>query len=175
MELSRKNTIAVGKITLNEITNENELKNSVRVIRNAFRTVALEFGLTRDNCPTHPSFVTVRQLNELKRKGLKFLGLFLGNRQIGFVAVEKVDESLYCIEKLAVLPEHRHSGYGKNLMEFSFEYIKVNDGKKVSIGIVEEHTVLKNWYKEMGFKETSTKEFAHLPFTVCFMEKEIYP
>ena len=33
--------------------------------------------------------------------------------------------------------------------------------------------LLKNWYMSYGFRETGTKAFPHLPFTVCFMEKEI--
>ena len=99
----------------------------------------------------------------------------MDDRQIGFVAVEKADESLYNIEKLTILQELRHKGYGRNLIEFCFEHIKVSGAKKVSIGIINKHTVLKNYYKEIGFEETSSKEFAHLPFTVCFMEKKIYP
>jgi len=69
---------------IREIANENELENSVRVIADSFQTVAVEFNLTKDNCPTHPSFVTVKQLNEMKRKGLKLCGLFENDVQIGF-------------------------------------------------------------------------------------------
>ena len=165
--------MAERETAISEITDREGLKNSVRVIRESFKTVAVEFNLTKKNCPTHPSFVTTRQLNELKRKGVKLFGLFLVDRQIGFVAVEKAGESLYYMEKLAVLPKHRHRGYGTKLTEFSLDYIRLNKGKKVSIGIIDEHIVLKNWYKEMGFKETSIRKYSHLPFTVCFMEKEV--
>jgi hypothetical protein len=37
-------------------------------------------------------------------------------------------------------------------------------------GIVEDDTVLKNWYTANGFTHTGTKRFGHLPFTVGFME-----
>jgi diamine N-acetyltransferase len=50
-----------------------------------------------------------------------------------------------------------------------------NMGRQVSIGIIDDHTVLKNWYLGLEFKETNTKQFAHLPFTVCFMEMDIHP
>ena len=43
--------------------------------------------------------------------------------------------------------------------------------KKLSIGLMDEHTVLKNWYKELGFKGIGAQVFHHLPFTVCFMER----
>ena len=161
----------MSELSIREIDGDDELRNSARVIRNAFRTVAFEFNLTRKNCPTHPSFMTTRRLREDRNKGVKFFGLFLGDRQIGSIAVEKADASLYYVERLAVLPEYRHRGYGAQLMEFVFNYIKANGGTKVSIGIIDEQIILKNWYKSMGFKEMSTKQFAHLPFTVCFMEK----
>ena len=163
----------MNELSIREITGEEELKTSARVVRNAFRTVALDFEFTRENNPTHPSFMTIRRLRRDRDMRVKFFGLFLGERQIGFIAVEKADAALYYIERLAVLPQYRHRRYGKKLMEFAFEYIRTNGGTKVSIGIINEHTVLKEWYKGLGFKETSVREFAHLPFTVCFMERVI--
>lgn len=44
---------------------------------------------------------------------------------------------------------------------------------KIKIGIVEENTILKEWYEKIGFVHTGTKKFEHLPFTVGFMEIEI--
>ena len=165
----------VGNVSIKEIVDKVGLRNSASVIRDSFKTVASEFALTRKNCPTHPSFVTVRQLDELQRKGVKFFGLFLGDAQVGFIAVEKAEESLYYIEKLAVLLQHRYRGYGTALMEFALNYVQESKGEKVSLGVIDEHTVLKNWYRAMGFKETLTRKYDHLPFTVCFMEKEVSP
>jgi GNAT superfamily N-acetyltransferase len=158
---------------IREILSEKELENSVKVIADSFQTVAVEFNLTKDNCPTHPSFVTVKQLNEMKRKGLKLFGLFENDMQIGFVAAEKKKQKVYNIEKLAVLPEHRYKGYGGKLIEFAEGYVKNAEGEKLSIGIINEHAVLKKWYETKGFKETSVMKFEQLPFTVCFMEKTL--
>ena len=163
----------MSELSIKEIVGENELRESARVVRIAFKTVALELNLTRENSPTHPSFITTGRLREDRGKGVRFSGLFLGDMQIGFIAVEKDNTNLYYVERLAVLPEYRHRGYGAQLMQFAFEYIKTNGGKKVSIGIINEQTILKNWYKGLGFVEVSTREFTHLPFTVCFMEKAI--
>lgn len=163
----------MSELDIREIGSEHELRDSARVIRNAFRTVALDFNLTRENSPTHPSFITIGRLREDRDRGVKFFGLFLRERQIGFIAVERADANLYYVERLAVLPEWRHRGYGKRLMEFAFQHARANGGKKVSIGIIDEQTILKDWYRGMGFQEISTRKFAHLPFTVCFMEKAI--
>jgi ribosomal protein S18 acetylase RimI-like enzyme len=77
------------------------------------------------------------------------------------------------MERLAVVPEHRHNGYGKELTDFVFKYASSQGGKKVSIGIINENIELKDWYTEYGFTETSIRKYDHLPFTVCFMEKRI--
>jgi len=159
---------------IREINNELDLKNSVAVIRDSFKTVAIEFGLNELNCPTHPSLITLDKLLELEKKARLF-GLFLNNVQAGFVAAEKADETLYYMDKLAVIPEHRHKGYGKKLVEFVLDYVKKNKGEKVSLGMIDESAVLKNWYQQLGFEVTGTKNFEHLPFTVCFMERGLLP
>ncbi len=158
------------KSAIKNITTQARFENSVEIIREAFATVANEFGLTRNNCPTHPSFITHDNLLTLKQKGLIFFGLFVDNRQIGFIAIEKANDDLFYIEKLAVLPSHRRCGFGKKLVLFAIDHVKKNMGKKISIGIIEEHTVLKNWYQRIGFKEILIKNLDHLPFAVCFLE-----
>lgn len=153
-----------------EITGDEPLEESAEVIRASFRTVAEEFGLTEDSASTHPSFITDHQVEELRDNGLIFFGYYLTGKLVGFVAVEKADDTLFYMEKLAVLPEYRHRGYGLDLVKYALEYAKNRGGKTLSIGIINEHAVLKDWYKTTGFTETSVKFFPHLPFTVCYME-----
>jgi ribosomal protein S18 acetylase RimI-like enzyme len=159
---------------IKEINSQYDFKNSVKVIRKSFKTVAVEFGLNERNCPTHPSFITLDKLLDLKSKA-KLFGLFLNSTQIGFVAIEKADDKVYYLDKLAVLPEFRHRGYGRRLVGFVSSFVKNHDGQKVSLGMINESEVLKDWYQQLGFKETETKTFEHLPFTVCFMEKSLFP
>ena len=158
---------------IKELTTETELETSVKVIADSFATVAAEFKLTKENCHTHHSFITLKQLTEMKRKGLKLFGLFVEGAQVGFVAVEKKKDKIFNLEKLAVLPEYRHKGYGGELVEFVLNSVKDAGGKKLTIGIIDEHTVLKQWYVAKGFNQTARTKFEHLPFTVCFMEKPL--
>ena len=82
----------------------------------------------------------------------------------------------YCVffNNLAVLPEYRHLGIGKELVDYAITYSKnILGANKIKIGIVEENTILKEWYEKIGFVHTGTKKFEHLPFTVGFMEIEI--
>jgi len=157
---------------IREISTEDQIVNSVGVIRDAFVTVAREFKLTSENAPTHPFFSTREQLLELHKK-MKFFGLFIDEVQAGFVAVEKADGGTYYLGRLSVVPQFRHRGYGRKLTEFVLNYAKNQGGMKVALGMIDKQTILKEWYKSLGFIETGTKQFEHLPFLVCFMERDI--
>ncbi len=178
------------KAVIKEIKTAAAVQQSARVIRDSFKTVAQEFSLTRRIAPTHPSFITSRQLSEIKENGLLFYGLFInrlrvgrlqvarpvvGGHQVGFVAIQTAADGVFYLEKLAVLPEYRHGGYGRLLVKTVVDYARDNHGSKVSLGMINEHTVLKNWYLSLGFKETGVKNFVHLPFTVCFMDRDLSP
>ena len=155
------------------ITDVSGLRRSVAVIRESFKAVADEFGLTEENCPTNPAFITLERLEKLREKGAEFFGLYEDGEQIGFVALEKAEGGVHYLEKLAVVPGHRHKGHGKNLVDFACDYTAAAYGTAVSIGIMDNHTLLKDWYKTLGFIESGTKRFEHLPFAVCFMEKRL--
>jgi ribosomal protein S18 acetylase RimI-like enzyme len=164
---------AKTEINIKELGAERKLIQSAQVIREAFATVARDFNLNEANCPTNPAFTGIEKLKEMKAKGVKLFGLYIDNRQVGFVAVEKADESVFYMERLAVLPEARHAGLGKKLMDFAFQYVKKERGAKISIGMINENTLLKKWYQNYGFVETTVKTYPHLPFTVCIMEKSV--
>jgi ribosomal protein S18 acetylase RimI-like enzyme len=157
---------------IREINSTTDIGNSLKVIRSSFRTVARELKLTRKNSPTHPSFLTLERLLELQKKA-RFFGLFENGIQVGFVAIEKADANVYYLDKLAVLPDHRHHGHGKKLVEFVVEYVKKSGGEKVSLGMIDSQSILKSWYQSLDFRETGTKKFEHLPFTVCFMDRAV--
>ena len=152
------------------ITDEKEFLRCTDVIRESFLTVAKEFDLTPDNAPTNPAFMTYEKLKESAAKGMELFGLY----DEGCIAIERSKEdSVFFIERLAVLPVWRHNGYGRMLMDHAFVEIINRGGMKASIGIINENIVLKKWYEDYGFKETGIRKFDHLPFTVCFMEKNV--
>ncbi|MBN2011452.1 GNAT family N-acetyltransferase [candidate division KSB1 bacterium] len=162
---------------IKEIVSTEQLLESVSVLQNSFETVARLYKLTEQNCPTNAAFITAEKLISLKQKPVIMFGLYENSRQIGFVALEKSTSKnhVYYLEKLAVLPEYRHRGYGNLLMDHCVNYVRDHAGEKISIGIIFEHQLLKKWYENYGFVSTGLKSFKHLPFTVCFMEKTIEP
>ncbi len=96
-------------------------------------------------------------------------------KSFGFIAIEQALNApdTFYIEKLAVAPEYRHSGIGVHLMNFASNRIKELGGKRISIGLIDSNAVLKEWYKKQGYVAFETKSFAHLPFSVCLMDKSI--
>lgn len=158
---------------IKEIKSAEEISSSAAVLRQAFATVAEDFGLTESNCPTNSAFIKEDSLRLMTDKGVYLFGLFEREKQVGFVAVEKSTDSLFYLEKLAVVPSYRHKGYGKILMDYASGFIKKQGGKEISIGIINENSVLKAWYEHYGFREAEIKTYTHLPFTVCIMKKYI--
>jgi len=148
-------------------------QDCVNVIRDSFITVANDFNITRENAPTNAAFIEMKNLEAMKQKGVDMYGAYIDESLIGFVAIEKSNEDLYFMEKLAVLPLYRHNGYGSRLIDFVVETVKEAGGKKISIGIINENNVLKDWYMKNGFSETGIKKFPHLPFSVCFLERTV--
>jgi ribosomal protein S18 acetylase RimI-like enzyme len=153
-------------------TDENELPTCAEIIRQSFKTVADDFGLTKENASTNGAFLANVKLLDEYHKGIKMFGLFDTEKQIGFFALDRNDETFY-LEKLSVLPAYRHQGYGKLLLDSAKEYVKKVGGKIISIGIIHANKRLLEWYRTYGFEETGTKIFPHLPFTVCFMKLSI--
>ena len=157
------------------LTRTSDLEAAARVLREANATVAEDLGFTRENAPTNPAFTEAGTLAQELTHDREFYVLEADNEIAGIVAIEKApnEDGLYYIERLAVLPKHRHKGYGSLLMDYAAERAAEKRGRRVSIAIINENTVLKNWYITLGFEETGIRKFDHLPFTVCFMQKEL--
>ena len=153
-----------------EVTAEDMLPDCLDVIHAGFKTVAEEFGLTPENCPTNGAFMPLERLKVDFAEGCLMYTISDNRKPVAFVQLVKNLDGSAEMEKLAVLPELRHRGYGRELVEF----IKVKSAElgadKIVIGIIEENTRLKSWYQAAGFLHTGTRIFPHLPFTVGFME-----
>jgi len=164
--------MSLVNITIKEINTKNidELNKCVDIIKQSFIKVRDDLSLTKENCPSHPSFIKVEDLFKLSEKDVFFYGLFLSEKQIGLYIIEKGNNGYYYVEKLSTLPDYRHKGYGKKMMKHAIEYSVKNNAKGISVALINEQKILKNWYKSIGFIEMSKKQFDHLPFTVCFME-----
>lgn len=139
------------------------------IVSRSNRDVAEQFGLTRQNNPKHPSFYTPEwALADFTRGEEYFLYRSEGIEQ-GCVAFEQPDPDTVYLNRLSVLPVHRHRGVGEKLVRYVIEYARSKDTGIVSIGIIAHHQVLKRWYAKLGFTQVGTTTFEHLPFDVTYM------
>lgn len=143
------------------------------IISDSNKDIAALFHLTIENTPKHPSFYSEEWvLSDFTRGEQYFLC-----REEGFVkgcvAFEQPDAKTAYLNRLSVLPLYRHKGIGERLVRFILDYAKVRNIEFVSIGIIAEHRVLKNWYLKLGFVEAGMKKFEHLPFDVLFMHYKL--
>lgn len=161
---------SIVEYIIRTVTTEN-LPEAVDVIRRSFATVAEEFGLTEENCPNNGAFITEDRLKTDLDRGSSLSGLFLDDSLVGFVAHKRKEPSTtWYIEKLAVLPEFRHRGFGKALLEYVVSQIRRSGGERISIGVIADNIPLVRWYARSGFVTTGTRQFASLPFLTRYME-----
>ncbi|MBQ2904234.1 MAG: GNAT family N-acetyltransferase [Clostridia bacterium] len=129
--------------------------------------------MTENNCPSYTAFMTIDKLEKQFDDSRPMFLFYQEDIPVGYFSLTKCNDGEWELNNLAVLPEFRHSGIGKALIDYAVARVKNYDGNKISIGIIEENTKLKEWYLKLGFKHISTRKFEHLPFTVGFMELEV--
>ena len=161
-------------VSINPIDVEHDLDRLLHVIKKSFLTVADEFGLSEKNAPTNPAFLKMDSLEKSIMNNVDFYIAKIENEVVGCVGVQPGKAAgEYYIERLAVLPSHRHNDIGRQLLEHAVKEIKTRKGEVISVGIINENIILKQWYQKFGFETCDVKVFSHLPFTVCFMKIEL--
>ena len=153
-----------------------EIKDSIiitDILNKAFLTVAQKYNFTKENAPTFPAFINSDKIENSLNNGLKMYGYNKNDIIIGCAGFSYYKEDIYFIERLATLPEYRHLGVGKKLMEYVENKIRDIGGKVVEIHIVDKNILLKEWYKKMHYLEIRIDEIKALPFNSCVMNKKI--
>lgn len=153
-----------------KVNSQAQLKICLDIIHRSFITVADEFNLTRDNCPSHTAFISLEKLQSQYAEGRAMFLYEKGGEKVGYFSIKKSKNTAE-LDNLAVLPSYRHFGIGREMIGYAKKYANEHlQANKLTIGIIEENAVLKKWYESLGFIHTGTKVFPHLPFTVGFME-----
>lgn len=153
---------------------EKDFAEAVNVICTSFMTVAKEYGFTKENAPYFTAFATDE--NKLKtwmyEQGRPMYGYFDEGKMVGYYnMLIKGDECE--LGSLSVLPEYRHKNIGRTLVKDSFVKASELGCKVMKLSIVEENTILRMWYEDLGFVHTGTVKFDFFPFTCGYLEKEI--
>ncbi len=144
------------------------------IVSEANKDVARKFNITIANTPKHPSFYTTEWVLSDFQRGEQYFVYQEEEVTKGCVAFEHPDPETAYLNRLSVLPAYRHNGIGARLVKFICDYSESKNIRVVSIGIIAEHVILKDWYVKLGFVEGGLKKFDHLPFDVLFMRYELW-
>ena len=147
----------------------------VKLIRSSFMTVADEYGFTEENAPRFTAFAIsedrlYRHLDEEHRP------MFVaeeGDALCGYYSLLILESGECELNHLAVLPQYRHRGIGKQLLEHSYAVAKSLGCSAMNIGIVEENTVLRTWYEQNGAVHIGTRKFDFFPFTCGYLKRAL--
>lgn len=143
------------------------------LIRKAFRDVADRFGLTPENCPSHPSNCTAEWVDSAFAKGITCFLLEHAGLPYECTAVERAADGVFYLMRLGVLPEHRSKGYGRALVQRAIDRAATQSGARIEDGIIADHTELQKWCDRLGFEVVGVGHFDHLPFTVNYMSRTL--
>lgn len=148
-----------------------EIPACVRVIRNSHQTVADTFGFTEENAPRFVAFATDEK-RLLWHMDSEHRLMFLDEEDgiiRGYYSLLLKENDECELGNLSVLPEFRHRGIGTALLKHSVMTARKHHCKVMRLSIVEENSVLRNWYEQHGAVHTGTKKFDFLPFTSGYM------
>ena len=152
-----------------------EIPACVELIKKSFKTVADEFGFTEENAPRFTAFATTEErLSEQMLYELRPMFVYEEEGLLcGYYSLALQDNGECELNNLAVLPEYRHKGIGRKLLEHSFSLARSNGCKVMNIGIVEENKKLRKWYEDNGAVHLGTHKFEFFPFTCGYLKKEL--
>ena len=147
--------------------------SAARVIRNSFRDVAERFNLDPENAPTHPSNCQADWIREDLARGISYFLLLSSGSLAGCIALEFAAPAVAYVRRLGVLPDQRGRGLGAALLRHALHEARSAGVSVVSVGVISENAELVSWYERLGFEQTTTRRFRHLPFTVSYLEHVI--
>ncbi len=155
------------------IADEADVEMLAAMIRSSHADVALQFNLTPENCPQHPSNSTTEWIENDLARGVRYYLADWHGEPAGCVALEHANPEMVYLERLSVLPAKRRNGIGRRLVDHVFQETADLGVPRIGIGIIADFVELKTWYIKLGFREGETKTFAHLPFKVLLMAYDL--
>ena len=99
-----------------------DLPECLEIIHQSFKTVAEVFGLTKENCPRHTSFIPLSFLEAQRDRGWHMYALCVGEKIVGYMSLSQEGDDVFELHNLAVLPEYRYNGFGKMLLDYAKKF-----------------------------------------------------
>ncbi len=142
---------------IKEITNYDELKESLNVIIITYKDRDEKMNLSNENNHRH-SNMTYEELKERFDNGIKMYGYYNEDKLIAFLSLEHKENEIK-IRDIVVLPEYQNKGIGKLLIDFAKEQTAKNNKSRLVLRFIYDNKKLKEWYEKNGFRVTEILEF----------------
>ena len=159
---------------IREVTRK-DIPACVELIRNSFMTVADEYGFTAENAPRFNAFA-ISEDRLCWHMEKEHRPMFVAEEEsilCGYYSLLLQENGECELNNLAVLPQYRHRGIGRELLEHSFAVAKSRGCTVMNIGIVEENSILRAWYEQNGAIHTGIKKFDFFPFTCGYLQRKL--
>jgi len=86
------------------------------------------------------------------------------------------DEMTWWIGVLLIVPEARSQGIGQTVVQGFMDYVRLNGGQAIMLGVVDENTLAYKFWSRMGFefvRQTEPRQFGNKTHTVSVMRLQV--
>jgi len=150
---------------------KHDLPACLEIFHQGYETVALEFGLTEENCPDRGrASLSMEKLVAAFEKDTYMFGYFIDDKIIGYLGMRILEPETCGLDDIIILPEYRQNGYGKELLDFCKKKTSTLGASKVRLGMIDDNKRLRKWYEDNGFINVGYENYEGAPFTVGRME-----
>lgn len=139
------------------------------LLRRSFQDVADEFGLSPDTFRWHPSNYQDQWIQDDMAHGITFFILEVQGLPAGCVGMTTPQDGACEMKRLGVLPEHRHKGLGKSLVDYAIARAASLGLSRLNLDLIAANARLRRWYEGMGFAYTGTRTVEGIPFEIGSM------
>jgi len=140
-----------------------------QILRRSFQDVAREFGLSPETFRWHPSNYQDQWIRDDMAHGITFFILEVTGLPVGCVGMTTPREGACEMKHLAVLPEYRHKGLGKALVDYAIARATSLGLSRLDLDLMAANARLRRWYEGMGFAYTGTRTVEGIPFAIGSM------
>lgn len=142
---------------IKEITNYDELKESLEIIIKTYKDRDEKMNLSNENNHRH-SNMTYEELKERFDNGIKMYGYYNEEKLIAYLSLEEKEDEIK-IRDIVVLPEYQNKGIGRILLDWAKEQTIKSKKSKLILRFIYDNKKLKEWYEKYGFSVTEILEF----------------
>jgi len=147
-----------------------EVSACADIVDKSFAPIIEKFNIIAEECPGHVGAKVESLLAEKFREGYFPFGYFHEGKQVGFVSITNKGGGIFELNLISVLPEFRHFGFGKKMLDFCKNKVLELCGNKIEIEVLDVNELVKNWYLENSFVHTNKEKIKFLSFEMCCME-----